>query len=42
MLQMHYTYSKTSKYTLSFFSGNLDDRANPMVSLKSAKIMKET
>ena len=33
---MHYTYTKTSKYTLSFFSGNLDDRAKSMVSLKSA------
>ena len=39
MLQMDYTFRKTSKNTLSFFSGNLDDRAKPMVSLKSAKIM---
>ena len=36
---MHYTYRKTSKYALSFSSGNLDDRAKQMVPLKSAKIM---
>ena len=33
---MHYTYTKTPKYTLCFFLGNLDDRAKPMVPLKSA------
>ena len=33
---MHYTYTKTSKYTLSFLSGNLNDRAKPMVPLKLA------
>ena len=27
---MHY---KTSKYTSSFFSGNLDDKAKPMIPL---------
>ena len=32
---MSYTYRKTSKYTLNFFSGILDDRAKPMVPLKS-------